>query len=85
MIPVGEEIASMAVTESGGGYLGISQSPCREYWSSRDLRRWTKGRPVKFTGPRVDTLSNPFLAGGVWQVLYEQQDRIYRAVLADRE
>ena len=85
VIPVGEEIASLAVAESGEGYVGISQAPHREYWSSRDLRAWRKGRSVKFTGRRVDTLSNPFLVGGVWQVLYEQEDRIYRAVLAEGE
>ena len=82
VIPVGEDIASLAVAQCGDKYLGISQAPRREYWSSEDLRHWKKVRPVKFTGPHVDTLSNPFLVGDRWCVLYEQQDRIYRAVLA---
>ncbi len=83
VVPVGEEIASMALARSGEEYVGISQAPRRHYWSSRDLRTWKKGEPVEFTGTHVDTLSNPFLVGDQWQVLYEQQDRIYRAVLAD--
>jgi len=82
VIPVGEDVASLAVTQCGDKYIGISQAPRREYWSSQDLRQWTKGPLVKFTGPHVDTLSNPFLVGNRWCVLYEQQDRIYRAVLA---
>jgi predicted GH43/DUF377 family glycosyl hydrolase len=83
VIPVGEDIASLAVTCTGDGYVGISQSPSKRFWLSKDLRTWTKGRPVKFTGPRVDTLSNPFMVGGQWCVVYEQQDRIYRAVLGE--
>lgn len=83
VIPVGEDIASLAVARVGGEYVGISQSPSKRFWLSKDLRTWTQGRPVKFTGPRVDTLSNPFLAGGQWCVVYEQQDRIYRAVLEE--
>jgi hypothetical protein len=31
----------------------------------------------------VDTISNPFLVRGKWNVLYEQDDRIYQAVLGD--
>ena len=85
VIPAKEEIASLAVARSGDEYVGISQSPRRQYWSSRDLETWTSGDLVNFTGPRVDTLSNPFRVGDRWLVLYEQQDRIYRAVLAPRE
>ena len=42
---------------------------------------WRKVGNAKFTGWRVDTLSNPFFFQGRWQVLYEQEDRIYRAEL----
>ncbi|MEC7602384.1 MAG: hypothetical protein VYC98_12190 [Planctomycetota bacterium] len=30
---------------------------------------------------KAETLSNPLLSNGVWTVLYEQNDRIYRAIL----
>lgn len=83
VIPVGEDIASLAVACVGDEYVGISQSPNKRFWLSENLRTWTKGHPVKFTGPRVDTLSNPFFVDGQWCVVYEQQDRIYRAVLAE--
>lgn len=59
--------------------------------TSKDLRHWTKHakNPVewkkagagRFTGEKVDTVSNPFHTGDGWTIVYEQQDRIYRAVL----
>jgi hypothetical protein len=83
VIPTDREIASLAVVETPDGYLAIAQSPGRPYWRSADLVTWTEGPSAKFTGPRVETLSNPFLAAGGWRVLYEQQDRIYAAVLSE--
>ena len=54
----------------------------RRYWFSADLKRWEEGPAVNFRASvGAETLSNPFLADGRWTVLYEQQDRIYRAVL----
>ena len=54
----------------------------RRYWTSPDLRGWEKGPLVKFrASAQAETLSNPFLVNGQWTVLYEQKDRIYRAVL----
>ncbi len=80
-----EEISSLAVAQTADGFLGITQrisrAADRSYWLSKDLIHWQKGPAARFTGPAVDTLSNPFLSGGRWTVLYEQGDRIYRAVL----
>jgi len=85
IIPVTEEMASLAVTLAGGRYVGISQSTDlrqRRYWFSADLKHWQKGPPVNFRASvQPETLSNPFLVNGRWTVLYEQKDRIYRAVL----
>lgn len=85
IIPVTEEMASLAVTQAGGRYIGISQPTDlgkRRYWFSADLKHWQKGPPVNFRASvEAETLSNPFVANGVWTVLYEQKDRIYRAVL----
>ncbi len=85
VIPVHNEIASIAVTATQTGYLGISQPldlSQRSYWLSHDLQRWTQGPPVQFkASAQAETLSNPFFCNGEWTVLYEQQDRIYRAVL----
>ena len=83
VIPTDREIASLAVVNTPDGFLAIAQSPGRPYWRSADLVTWTQGRSARFTGPRVETLSNPFLAAGRWRVLYEQQDRIYSAVLSE--
>lgn len=83
VIPTDREIASLAVVGTPNGFLAIAQSPGRPYWQSADLVTWTRGRSATFTGPRVETLSNPFLAAGRWRVLYEQQDRIYAAVLSE--
>ncbi|MCP4787011.1 MAG: hypothetical protein GY903_24865 [Fuerstiella sp.] len=85
MIPVGEEIASLAVARVSQSFVGISQPmdlQNRSYWFSDDLKQWQKGPPVNFRASiKAETLSNPFLSGGQWTVLYEQKDRIYRAVL----
>jgi len=85
VIPVTEEMASLAMTRAGERYVGISQPMDlrqRRYWFSDDLKRWQKGPPVNFRASvQAETLSNPFLANGCWTVLYEQKDRIYRAVL----
>ena len=85
VIPVAEEMASLALTTVGGRYVGISQPTDlrgRRYWFSVDLKEWQKGPAVNFRASvQAETLSNPFLANGRWTVLYEQKDRIYRAVL----
>ena len=85
VIPVEEEIASLALARDEKGFVAISQPmdlEKRAYWMSDDLQSWTKGPPVRFKASiAAETLSNPFLCGGRWTVLYEQQDRIYRAVL----
>jgi glycerophosphoryl diester phosphodiesterase len=84
-IPVSEEIASLAVAQVNQRFVGISQPmdlQNRSYWFSDDLMQWKKGPPVNFRASvKAETLSNPFLSGGQWTVLYEQKDRIYRAVL----
>ena len=85
-----EEIASLAVAEVNGQFVGISQTlnpeECRRYWYSDDLINWTKGPEVQFlASDHVDTLSNPFLVNGEWNVVYEQGDRIYQAVLKSTE
>ena len=80
-----EEIASFSVAQTPEGYVGISQPipiERRTYWFSKNLRDWQKGPAVKFRASvKAETLSNPFLSNGVWTVLYEQNDRIYRAIL----
>lgn len=85
LIPAKHEIASIAVATAGGKYVGISQPmklADRRYWHSNDLFTWKKGPPVKFkASSKAETISNPFLVDGRWNVLYEQGDRIYRAVL----
>jgi len=85
VIPTSEEIASFAVTRADGRYVGISQAPDRAYWFSDDLTHWQRGGAVRLTGPRVDTLSNPVWFEGEWVVLYEQGDRIFRAILEETE
>ena len=85
VIPASEEIASLAVARSKQGFVAISQPmdlKRRSYWLSNDLQQWQKGPPVNFRASiAAETLSNPFLFDGRWTVLYEQEDRIYRAVL----
>ena len=85
MIAPDEEIASFSVAQTPEGYVGISQPipiERRTYWFSKNLRDWQKGPAVKFRASvKAETLSNPFLSNGVWTVLYEQNDRIYRAIL----
>ncbi len=76
-----EETASLAVVKTASGYFGLSQTSKRPYWHSRDLIDWKKVGTVHFSSPKVDTASNPFRSDNQWTVLYEQQDRIYRAVL----
>ncbi|MBN2294823.1 MAG: hypothetical protein JXM70_20505, partial [Pirellulales bacterium] len=89
LTPLTEEIASLAVVQIGKRFVGISQPidlSKRCYWTSEDLIKWQKGPKVKFKASgRVDTLSNPFPIDGRWHVLYEQGDRIYRAVLVPGE
>ena len=85
LIPVSHEIASMGITAVAGQYVGISQPmdlAKRRYWISPDLVHWTKGPTVQFKASvAAETISNPFFVAGQWVVLYEQKDRIYRAVL----
>lgn len=85
VIPVSEEIASLAVAQVNQRFVAISQPmdlQNRSYWFSSDLKQWRKGPPVNFrASTKAETLSNPFLCDGRWTVLYEQKDRIYRAVL----
>ncbi|MCA9029901.1 MAG: hypothetical protein KDA66_03780 [Planctomycetaceae bacterium] len=85
VIPVTEEIASLSVAQAGERFVAISQPmdlQKRSYWFSEDLRHWQQGPPVNLRASvKVETMSNPFVANGQWTVLYEQQDRIYRAVL----
>lgn len=85
IIPVNQEIASLAVARVNDGFVAISQPKDlqnRRYWYSDDLKQWMKGPSVNFRASiQAETLSNPFLCDGRWTVLYEQKDRIYRAVL----
>jgi predicted GH43/DUF377 family glycosyl hydrolase len=85
LIPVSEEIASLAVVRANGRYVAISQpmEPARRcYWLSEDLVHWRKGPEVRFRASvAAETLSNPYVVERRWNVLYEQRDRIYRAVL----
>lgn len=81
VIPAEAEVFSMAVAETADGFVGIAQGPSRAYWYTKDLGHWEKGSVPRFTGPQVETLSNPVWFRGTWLVLYEQKDRIYRAVL----
>lgn len=85
LTPLQQEIASLAVVREQGRWVAISQPldlSRRRYWVSDDLRKWTQSGAVNFRASvAAETLSAPFLFEGVWTVLYEQQDRIYRAVL----
>jgi len=76
------EIYSLAVARSAGRFIAIAQSPGRRYWFSRDLVHWRSGPQARFSGPHVETVSNPVFFRGRWIVLYEQRDRIYRAELS---
>jgi len=80
VLPPGEECFSMALAAGGVGYWGIAQAPKRRYWATSDLVAWRPGAEPRFDGASVETLSNPFRHGNEWAVLYEQKDRIYRAV-----
>ncbi len=85
LIPTKHEIASISVAFAGGEYVGISQPlnlAKRTYWRSHNLLDWKQGPAVRFLASvKAETISNLFLANGRWNVLYEQGDRIYRAVL----
>jgi len=89
LIPANQEVASIAIAVAGEKYVGISQPlkwADRRYWHSNDLLTWKKGPPVKFKASvKAETISNPFLVDGKWNVLYEQGDRVYRAVLTASE
>jgi len=84
-----EEIASLGVTKVNDQYVGISQPTNlanRAYWYSTDLVAWRKGEPVSMQVlSSASTLSNPFLVGDTWNILYEQDDRIYQAALMPPE
>ena len=84
VIPTVEETGSIAVADLGERYIGLSQAPGRPYWESSDLLTWKKSAAAAFTAKKVDTVSNPFVSDGRWTIVYEQQDRIYRAVLQSR-
>lgn len=47
------------------------------------VRDGRQGNEPRFTGPSVETVSNPVLHNNRWIVLYEQKDRIYRAVYCE--
>ncbi|MCP4644490.1 MAG: hypothetical protein GY851_28865 [bacterium] len=81
LTPLAEEVASLAVAQTAERYVGLAQAPSRSYWVSDDLASWRKEGPIRLTGEKVDTLSNPVWFGGEWIVVYEKQDRIHRAVL----
>ncbi len=86
LTPTAEEIASFAVAQTPKGYIAISQPmdlKLRAYWSSDDLTHWKKGGPVRLKASgEVSTISNPFLVDGRWNIVYELDDRIYRAALS---
>ncbi len=75
------EVASFAMAPLDGRFLGMVQSAGRPCWESTDLLHWTKSGQATFTAAIVDTVSNPFPTPAGWTVLYEQKDRIYRALL----
>jgi Glycosyl hydrolases family 32 N-terminal domain len=85
--PIAEGVASLAVAKVPGGYTAISQPmdlKRRAYWHSSDLVNWKKGGPVHLeSSGKPSTLSNPFLIDGRWNVVYELDDRIYRAELIE--
>lgn len=85
VIPVKANVRSLAVAETADGYVGISQPEKlaeRRYWLSDDLIHWQPGRSLTINASTAaETLTNPFLVNGEWTILYEQQDRIYRAIL----
>ncbi|MCA9042539.1 MAG: hypothetical protein KDA65_19445 [Planctomycetaceae bacterium] len=85
VIPVKANVRSLAVAETANGYVGISQPEKlteRRYWLSDDLVHWQAGRQLTINASNAaETLSAPFLVDGEWTILYEQKDRIYRAVL----
>lgn len=88
LVSADHEIASLGVARVGSRFIGLAQQmqPQRHYWLSDDLIRWERGPVVRFrTSVAAETLSSPFLSDGRWTVLYEQQDRIYRAVLGAAE
>jgi hypothetical protein len=82
VIDVREEVASFALARDQRGFIAIAQAPERRYWLSQDLTNWRKGPAADFTGPKLSTVSNPVHFKGEWLVVYEQDDRIYRAVPA---
>ncbi|QDU82795.1 Glycosyl hydrolases family 43 [Polystyrenella longa] len=85
VIPVKANVRSLAAAETSAGYVGISQPEKlteRRYWQSNDLVNWEAGRSITIKASvAAETLSAPFQAKGQWIILYEQKDRIYRAVL----
>jgi len=81
VIPPTEEVASLAMACTEEGFVGIAQAPDRAYWFTTDLVNWEKRGVPRFTGKNVTTVSNPVVFKGQWLIVYEQDDRIYRAVL----
>ncbi len=88
-IPIAAQIQSLAMAQTKNGFVGICQPVKlkeRRYWFSKDLVHWKPGPFVKVKASRqAETLSNPFFVNGQWNVLYEQKDRIYRAVLQPKQ
>ena len=85
LTPAGVELYSLAAVQEGAGYLGIPQltpGQARPYYRSTDLRHWNPEGLLRFRASTApETLSNPFYFRSQWCVLYEQKDRIYRAIL----
>ena len=68
-------IASLSVARVNDRFVGISQPmdlAKRRYWYSTDLLKWEKGPKVLFNASAAaETLSNPFLVDGKWNIVYE--------------
>ena len=65
-----------------GRYLALAQQePIKHLYRSKDLLTWERGPKLAFSAGRIETPSQPFLVDGVFWILYEKGDRIYRARL----
>jgi len=81
VISPSEEIYSFGAVQTTDGYVAMSHAVVEPYWHSKNLVHWEKGEPARFDQPDVDTVSKPFFWKGKWNVFYERDNLVYRAVL----
>jgi len=82
-----DDIYSLAICQSAinGPYAALAQErPPKHVYLSSDLVNWRRGPRLVFSAGHVDTPSQPIPVGDTLWILYEKDDRIYRARFVPR-